>query len=153
MTTMRITTDSEKTKRVVIKAAKSAHLWGDQKGRTAFFRDVPTPTPKKHAHVKRKFEDHSGEDKQKNPKRQRTSKSEPAPRDRSAEEAREEIETIRFVSEEIKKEQLEIEASRASKRRKTVSEDEIGNFLKQQRNRSVERESTNSRGLEDAKET
>ena len=66
-TTMRITYDSGKTKKMVIKTARDAHLWSDQKGRSAFFRDVPKPTPKKQEHVKRKFEQSPGEDKQKNP--------------------------------------------------------------------------------------
>ena len=79
-TTMRVTYDSEKTKKIVIKTAKEAHLWGDQKGRSAFFRDVPTPTLKKRERVKRKFEQLSGEEKQKNLKKQRTSKPEPTPK-------------------------------------------------------------------------
>ena len=50
-------------------------------------------------------------------------------------------------SKELGKEQSEAEAedSKASKRHKTVSDDEIGSFLKQERNRPVEREPTNRR--------
>ena len=83
--------------------------------------------------------------KEKLSKRQRT--SEPAPRDSSAERAREEIKTQKFVSKELGKERSEAEAedSKASKRHKTVSDDEIGSFLKQERNRPVEREPTNRR--------
>ena len=126
-TTMRITYDSKETKKMVIKTARNAHLWGYQEGRSAFFRDVPGPTPKKRKQTKRKIES-SGEEKEKLSKRQRT--SEPAPRDSSAEQEREEIKTQEFVSKELGREQMD---------------DEIGSFLKQERNRPVEREPTNRR--------
>jgi hypothetical protein len=147
-TTMRITYDSGKTKKMVIKTARDAHLWGDQKGRSAFFRDVPKPTQKKREPIKRKFEQSPGEEKQKKPKKQRISV--PTPRDRSAEQAREETETQKFVSK-LGRERSEAEESKVSKRRKTVSDDEIGSFLKQERTPSVEREPTNRR--EDAETT
>ena len=112
---MRVTYDSEKTKRIVVRAAKSANLWGHQerkgKGKIAFFRDVPNL--KRHAQVKRKLEENPCEDVPKNPKRQRTEKKpkpELAPKDRRAEEAKEEKKQQKFVEKEMRKEELEIEA-------------------------------------------
>ena len=86
-----------------------------------------------------------------NPKRQRTEKnpkSEPAPKDRRAEEAREEKKRQRFVEKEMRKEELEIEAKRAAKRQRMVSEVEIGDFLREQRNRAMVEETGNDPGQE-----
>ena len=89
---MRVTYDSPKTKSIVMKAAKSADLWNirvkKDKGRLAYFKDVPSP--RRHVQVKRKSQETSDE-KESKPKRPRTEQnSEPAVQNREGEEAKEE---------------------------------------------------------------
>ena len=72
---MRVTYDSKNTKRIVVKAAKNADLWGHRKKNgkiIPFFRDVIDTGRKiqaKSSQVKRKRDDGAGDKPHKNSKK------------------------------------------------------------------------------------
>ena len=101
--------------------------------------------------VKRKHEENPSEEGLKNPKRPRTEKTPkpvPASENREAEEVNEEKLRREFVAKELRKEELEAEAERAARCQQMVNEIEINVFLREQRNRTMEKETENKLGQE-----
>jgi hypothetical protein len=160
------TARNDHTSPIVMKAAKSADLWNirvkDEKGRLAYFKDVPSP--RRHVQVKRKRQETSDE-KESKPKRSRTEQNpEPksAAKNREGEEAKEEKMQQKFVAKELKKEEHDAETAfiarqiqeeledaeaenslpegerlrRAVKRQNMVNEIDINDFLREQRNQT-----------------
>ena len=159
--TMRVTYDSQNTKKIVVKAANSAGLWGyrEKNGKIApFFRDVIDTGRKvqaKSSQVKRKCEDGTGEKVQKNSKKPKTDIThipETASENLESEEAQEEERPQKIVSKELLKEKLEDENEKALKRREQENGAEISDFLRVERNK-LSYEGENATGQENAEDT
>ena len=159
--TMRVTYDSHNTKKIVVKAANSAGLWGyrEKNGKIApFFRDVIDTGRKaraKSSQVKRKRKDCTGEGSQKNSKKPKTNIThvpETASENLESEEAQEEERQKEFVGKKMMKEKLQDENEKALKRQEQENEAEISDFLRAARNKSSHEEE-NATGQENADDT
>ena len=158
---MRVTYDSKNTKRIVVKAAKNADLWGHRKKNgkiIPFFRDVIDTGRKiqaKSSQVKRKRDDGAGDKPHKNSKKSQTEIThipDTASENLESEEVLEEERRQEFIANELMKEKLEDKNKKALKRREQANEAEITDFLREQRNKSSH-EGENATGQENAEDT
>ena len=121
---MRVTYDSINTKKIVVKAAKAADLWGHQEKNDKmipFFRDVINTGRKvqaKSSQVKRKRDDDAGDKPQKSSKKSKTEIThipDTASEHLETEEALEEERRQEFIANELRKEKLEDKTEKAIK--------------------------------------
>ena len=159
--TMRVTYDTLNTKKIVVKAAKEAGLWGhrEKNGKIRpFFRDVMETgrnNPAKSTQTKRKRKETNEEAPKINSKKPKTNVThvpETASETQESEDVPEEERKKEFVDKEMKKEIIQVENEKAIKCQEKENEDEISNFLKATRTESSQVKEHTS-GQESAKET